>query len=506
MKNEIMASFLLAGAVLLLGVGGYMTLSGAGANDTVQENITANASVPHVVANATNVLANASIPKNISGNGSAIANQSANASNIINTTSNLTNGTVSNHTNITIVYNDTGTYGGSSGGNSGSSSSGRNSHPANNTITANTINGSGGLLHYNDCLTVSNGKVCLSDLAAESPNDAILTVYDAKGKLSSNIEVAPNGNGIASLGNGKFIYVSVYSTAINGSDIQALVYIRDSGIYSRQSVLVSQGMLQIGDCVNLANSSACLEDVAVDWPHQAIFSLYGANGKFISNVMVQVQDPTSIVIGGGKDILITVSQTIITNGSAWANTTVKYTSSDFGGRLLFYDECVNTSHASVCLSDMDTKTHDAILTVYGANGKFSSNIQIAQGASEQVNVDDSNAVMIYVYGTMASGSSVWALVSATDTKIGNNAVSGTIGFDECVSNDVAKVCLYDFDSSSPNNPIFEVYNAGGDLVSNVMVAPGASKTVRITNSTSAEISVLSKDLNAYTATVSIARG
>jgi hypothetical protein len=267
-------------------------------------------------------------------------------------------------------------------------------------------------------------------------------------------------------------------------------------------------MLEIGDCVNLANSSVCLEDVAADWPHQAIFSVYDATGKFISNVMVPAQEPTSVVIGGGKNILITVSQTIITNGSAWANTTIKYTSSDFGGKLLFYGECVNTSHASVCLADIAAKSpNEAMLEVYdGLTGKLLSNVMVAPGTSEQVKLDNTRAVTVYVYGTMVDGSSVWALVSATDTKISNNAVSGTIGFDECVSSDFAKVCLYDFDSSSPNNPIFEVYNAGGDFVSNVMVGPGASKTVRVGNSSSAEISVLGKDLNAYTATVSIARG
>ena len=510
MKNEIMASFLLAGAVLLLGAGGYLTLSGAEANATAQENMTANVSIPEpvVVANVTNV----SAIENVSSNATS-ANQSAdNATSIINATANMTNSTVSNHTNVTIVYNDSGTYGGSSnsgssGGGSGSSGSGSHtSTPANNP--ANTINGSGGLLHYNDCLAISNGKVCLEDIAVDSPNEAILTVYDAKGKQVSNVQVAPGGDEVASLGNGKSIYISVYSTAINGSDIQALVYIRGSGIYSGQSVLVSQGMLAIGDCVKLAYSNVCLEDVAMDWPHQAIFSVYDTNGRLISNVMAPVAEQVSVIIGDGKSVSITVSQTIIANGSAWANTTVKYASSDFGGKLLFYGECVNTSHASVCLADIAAKSpYEAMLEVYdGLTGKLSSNVMVAPGASEQVKLDDTRAVTVYVYGTMASGSSVWALVSATDTKISNNAVSGTIGFDECVSSDFAKVCLYDFDSNSPNNPIFEVYNAGGDFVSNVMVAPGASKTVRVGNSSSAEISVLSKDLNAYTATVSIAKG
>jgi hypothetical protein len=527
MKNEIMASFLLAGAVLLLGVGGYITLSGTEANSTSQENMTANVSIPQpaVVANATNV---SNTPaRNVSGNGSAnatnvtgaVANSTA-ANNTANTTA---NGTASHRTNITIVYNDTPYYyGGSSSGSSSSSSSGssgsssgsnsqNNTHPANTTHPNSTIlSSSGGLLRYNDCLAVSNGKVCLSDIAAESPNEAILAVYDAKGNKVSNVMVAPNGHEAVSLGDGKIIYISVFSTAISGTNIQALAYISNSGIASGQSV--SQGNMNIGDCVGLANSSVCLADIAADYPHQAIFSAYDANGRLISNVIVPVGEPISVVIGNGKSISVTVSQTTITNGSAWATVTVRYIASDFTGKLLYYGECINTSHASVCLADVAASSpYEAVFEVHDIDtGKLLSNVMVAPGTSKQAKLDDSSAVLIYVYGTMINGSSVWTLADATEEATDSGSVSGTIGFDECVSSDFAKVCLSDIGMDSPHDAILTLYGPSGDFISNVEIAPGSSKTIPIDDSSSAAISVMSTafDMNTSTfeAAVVLARG
>ncbi|MCX6773560.1 MAG: hypothetical protein NTY68_00995 [Candidatus Micrarchaeota archaeon] len=513
MRKEIMASFFLAGALLLVGLSGYAAIFNSGDNSTVQGNSNGSLLANHTVANATHapVLANKSIAGTAnstqlqnSSNGSSGKHDSAvQNSTLDNQSSSKTqNSTVTlNNTNTTVVNDTLILYPYSPYSSSGSSSHHSSSHTNNNTVPANsTATSSSGVLHYDDCLAVSNGKVCLLDIAVDSPNDAILAVYDAKNRHISTILLAPNANRNVDLGDGKSIFISVYDTAINGSDIQALVYISNSKFdYSRETTV--QGTLDIGDCINMSFSSVCLSDVAIDPPHDAILSVYDSQGRPISDVIIPVNKSKSIVIGNGRAISVKVSETMITNTSAWAVVTITYTSADFKGNLLFYDDCINTSFSSVCLKDVGTSApHSAMFEVRNLLTGDASNIMVAPGSSEELKLGNTKAVSVYVYGTMVEGSSVWALASATDMTINVDSVTGTVGFDECIHNDAARVCLSDISMDSPHDAILAIYDSSGDLVSNKIISPGHSKTVSIDDSSSVKISVISTTFDLNTST------
>ena len=508
MRKEIMASFFLAGALLLVGLSGYAAIFNSGDNSTVQGNSSGSLLANHSVANTTHasVLANKSVAG--TANSAQLQNSSNGSSAGQNSTldnqssSKTQNSTITlNNTNTTVVNDTLILYPYSPYSSSGSSSHHSSSH--NNTIVSSvnsTATSSSGVLHYDDCLVISNGKVCLSDIAIDSPNEAILAVYDAQNRHISTILLAPNANRNVDLGDGKSIYVSVYDTAINGSDIHALVYISNSKFdYSRE--ITVQGTLDIGDCINMSFSSVCLSDVAKDSPHDAILSVFDSQGRPISDVIIPVNKSKAIVIGNGRAISVKVSETMITNASAWAVVTITYTAADFKGNLLFYDDCINTSYSSVCLKDVGISApHSAMFEVRNILTGDASNIMVAPGSSEELKLGNTKAVSVYVYGTMVEGSSVWALASASDVTINADIVTGTVGFDECIHNDAARVCLSDISMDSPHDAILAIYDSNGDLVSNKMIAPGSSKTVSMDGTSSVKVSVISTTFDLNTGT------
>jgi len=514
MRKEIMASFFLAGVALLLGLSGYMVMFNSPDNSTVQEN--SSSSLVSSIANSTNAsvsannsLSNATAPESHSSANGTVGNQSsAQNATLANQSSSGTQNTTSNTTvtNTTTVVDLTNTSDGS--GSSGSSSSGSHHHhhssnTDNNVVPVDTGATSAlGIIHYDDCLEISNGEVCLSDIAVESPNEAILAVYDAQGRHIRTIMLAPNENRNVDLGDGKAIYVSVYDTAINGSDIQSLVYISNSVFdYSRE--IAVEGTLDLGDCINMSFSSVCLSDVAVDPPNDAILSVYDSQGRLISNVIAPVNVSKTIVIGNGRAISVMVSETSpgYTVGSVWAIVTIRYTIADFNGNLLFYGECFNTSHSSICLEDIGASApHSAIFRVHNLVSGNESNLMVAPGSSEDLNLDSTKAVSVYVYGTAVNGSSIWALASATEMVIDADRVSGTVGFDDCIHNGAAEVCLYDIEMDSPHSAILKVYNPEGGFVLNKIISPGSSRTVSINGTSSVRISVESTTFDLNTGT------
>jgi hypothetical protein len=506
MRNEVMASFLLAGVLLLLGAGGYITVSEMGANETAQN--ATNVSAP--IAETTNFSVTVPVVQNVPENLTETNQTAAETANATNETVAVAN-TIDNTTrsNNTYIYNDTNPYsnGGGNGGGSGNN---------NNRRTITGTNSSGGLLHYGDCLAISSGRVCLEDVATKDPYEAILGVYDSSNRKVSTIMVAPSfgSDKTVSLGNGRAIYVKVYETAINGTDVQAVVYISNSNVDSGPTL--SDGRMYIGDCVKLEFTSVCLDMISHGDPYHAQFNTYDSQDRLIYSSPAYAGDPITIDVGNGKAVSILVSQIVSSNSSEWVIASIKSINADFNALLMFCGDGRFTQHGKISLEDVAvSRPYEAIFEVVNRNDERDrTNIMVKPGSYETAEIDDgAKEISIHVYKTVQNGTLCWALVSMSETDLTSSTATATLNFDECVDAGFAKACLADMAMDVPHNAILAVYDGDGNFVSNVMVAPGGSKLVSVDDSTDARISVSETDFiydmsgfSTASAVVSISRG
>jgi hypothetical protein len=499
MRNEVMASVLVAGVLLLLGAGGYITMSEMATDETAQ-NVTANISVITIEMNDTNVSAE---------NNGTLSNLSASNDTV---PANITTNTTSisgNATNKTTVSNATNASSSSSTGDRGGGS-GRERR----TITG--TNSSGGLLHYGDCLAVSYGRVCLEDVAVEYPNEAILGVYGSNNRKVSTIMVEPTfgSDKTVSLGNGRAIYVKVYETAINGTDVQAVVYVTNSNVDAGPTI--SDGRMYAGDCVELEFTTVCLDRIDHGDPYHAIFHTYDSQDRLIYSSPAYAGDSITINVGNGKAVSILVSQIVSSNTSEWAIASIKSINADYNALLMFCGDSRFTQHGRISLEDVAaSRPYEAIFEVMNRDDERDrTNIMVKPGSYETAEIDDgAKAISVHVYKTVINGTLCWALASISETELTSRTATATLGFDECVDAGFAKACLSDMAMDVPHEAILAVYAEDGSFVSNVMVAPGGSKLVSVDDSTDARISVSETsfiyDMSGFStasAVVSISRG
>jgi hypothetical protein len=491
MRNEVMASVLVAGVLLLLGAGGYVTMSemtdDVAQNDTIQ-NVTANVSVTILELNSTNVS---------EGGNNTLANLSASNDTVSSNTTSVSG----NATNRTAVSNATNASSSSPTGDRGGGS-GRDRR----TITG--TNSSGGLLHYGDCLAITIGRACLEDVGADY-GEAILAVYNSSSSHVSNVMVAPGDSETALLGNGKAMKIDVSETAINGTEIEAIVYIENSDIDSGPTV--SDGRMYVGDCVALDYSTLCLSDIDENSLYEAVFSIYDAQDRFIDTVSAYPGEPVSIAVGDGKAASILVSQTMRSNTTEWAIASIRETNAEFDETLLFYGECMPIAYGYVCLKDVAVSSpHEAIFNVSDILTDEVSNLMVAPGSYGTVDFATSpREVTVYVHSTLINGTLVWATLTTSTATRTPRTVSGMLDFDECLDAGFAKACLADLAVDEPHAAILAVYDSDGNFVSNAMIAPGDSELVSVSDSANARISVDSTTflpgVNAFKAEVSISR-